>query len=156
MRKIEVGNVYKHFKNKYYIVIDIVNDCESNNDDEYKKIVIYKALYGEFLTWARPYEMFASEVDREKYPDVKQKYRFEEVKMENEKLQTLQNHINEYNKLIQSETIDLSKSLLKKKYWKKNCHNMRLIVNYVNSLNNLCWRIVIVTQKVVVRLLFML
>ena len=46
MRKIEVGKVYKNFKNKYYLVIDIVNDCESNNDAEYKKIVIYKALYG--------------------------------------------------------------------------------------------------------------
>ena len=79
MRKIEIGKVYKHFKNKHYIVIDIVNDCESNNEDEYRKIVIYKALYGEYLTWARSYEMFASEVDHEKYPDVKQKYRFEEV-----------------------------------------------------------------------------
>ena len=77
MREIKVGNVYKHFKNKYCIVLDIVNDCESNNDDEYKKIIIYKALYGEFLTWARPYEMFASEVDHVKYPDIKQKYRFE-------------------------------------------------------------------------------
>jgi hypothetical protein len=79
MRKIEIGRVYRHFKNKYYVVIDIVNDCESNNEAEYRKIVIYKALYGKYLTWARPYEMFASEVDREKYPEVKQKYRFEEV-----------------------------------------------------------------------------
>ena len=36
MREIKIGNVYKHFKNKYYIVTDIVNDCESNNDVEYK------------------------------------------------------------------------------------------------------------------------
>lgn len=79
MREIKIGHVYKHFKNKYYLVVDIVNDCESNNDDEYKKIIIYRALYGEYLTWARPYAMFASEVDREKYPDVKQQYRFEEV-----------------------------------------------------------------------------
>lgn len=79
MRKIEIGKVYKHFKNKYYVVIDIVNDCESNNEAEYRKIVIYKALYGEYLTWARPYDMFNSEVDHEKYPDIKQKYRFEEI-----------------------------------------------------------------------------
>lgn len=84
MRKIEVGRVYRHFKNKYYVVVDIVNDCESNNEPEYRKIVIYKALYGEHLTWARPYEMFASEVDHEKYPDVQQKYRFEEVDIEDE------------------------------------------------------------------------
>jgi hypothetical protein len=79
MRKIEIGRIYRHFKNKHYIVIDIVNDCESNNEAEYSKIVIYKALYGEHLTWARSYEAFASEVDHEKYPEVEQKYRFEEV-----------------------------------------------------------------------------
>lgn len=50
MREIKVGSIYKHFKNKYYIVLDIVNDCESNNEKEYRKIVIYKALYGENLT----------------------------------------------------------------------------------------------------------
>jgi hypothetical protein len=60
-------------------VIDIVYDSESNNDEELKKIVIYEALYGEHLRWARPYDMFASKVNKEKYPDVKQIYRFEEV-----------------------------------------------------------------------------
>jgi len=80
MRKIEVGKIYRHFKGALYQVIDIVNDSESNNDVEYKKVVIYRALYGEHLKWARPYEMFASEVDHEKYPEVTQKYRFEEYK----------------------------------------------------------------------------
>lgn len=108
MREIKIGNVYKPFKNKYYIVTDIVNDCESNNDAVYKKIIIYKALYGEFLTWARPYEMFASEVDHEKYPDIKQKYRFEEVNLESEKLSLLQKHIQEYNELVQSKSKEIS------------------------------------------------
>lgn len=80
MRKIEVGKIYRHFKGALYQVTDIVNDSESNNDAEYKKVVIYRALYGERLKWARPYEMFASEVDHEKYPDITQKYRFEEYK----------------------------------------------------------------------------
>ena len=111
MREIKVGNVYKHFKNKYYIVLDIVNDCESNNDDEYKKIIIYKALYGEFLTWARPYEMFASEVDHDKYPDIKQKYRFEEVKIEDDKLSLLQKHIQEHNEIINYNAKELSKCI---------------------------------------------
>lgn len=111
MREIKVGNVYKHFKNKYYIVLDIVNDCESNNDDEYKKIIIYKALYGEFLTWARPYEMFASEVDHDKYPDIKQKYRFEEVKIENDKLSLLQKHIQDHNEIVNSKAKELSKCI---------------------------------------------
>ena len=93
-RKIKIGSVYKHFKNKYYIVIDIVNDCESNNDIQYKQIVIYKALYGEYLTWARPYEMFNSEVDHVKYPDVKQKYRFEEVDINKDQTEML---INKYH-----------------------------------------------------------
>lgn len=79
MREIKIGKLYKHFKGKLYIVLDIVNDSESNNDDEYKKIVIYQALYGDNLKWARPYNMFNSEVDHEKYPEVEQKYRFEEV-----------------------------------------------------------------------------
>ena len=108
MREIKIGNVYKHFKNKYYIVLDIVIDSESNNDDEYKKIIIYKALYGEFLTWARPYEMFVSEVDHDKYPDVLQKYRFEEVKIEDDKLNILQKNIHEYNKNINLNIIELS------------------------------------------------
>ena len=77
MREIKIGKIYKHFKGKLYQVLDIVNDSESNNDAEYKKIVIYRALYGEHLTWARPYDMFMSEVDREKYPNIKQQYRFE-------------------------------------------------------------------------------
>lgn len=79
MREIKIGKIYKHFKGKLYIVLDIVNDSESNNDIEYKKVVIYQALYGDGIKWARPYDMFNSEVDHEKYPEVKQKYRFEEV-----------------------------------------------------------------------------
>lgn len=78
-RKIEIGKTYRHFKNKLYKVIDIVYDSESNNDKEYKKVVIYQALYGDNLKWARPYDMFNSLVDKEKYPDVEQVYRFEEV-----------------------------------------------------------------------------
>ncbi len=78
-RVIQIGKKYKHFKGKMYKVLDIVYDSESNSDDEYKKVVIYQALYGDKLKWARPYDMFNSEVDHIKYPDVKQKYRFEEV-----------------------------------------------------------------------------
>ena len=79
MREIKIGKKYKHFKGNLYKVIDIVNDSESNNDLEFKKVVIYQALYGDNLKWARPYDMFNSEVDHNKYPDIEQKYRFEEV-----------------------------------------------------------------------------
>lgn len=114
MREIKIGSVYKHFKNKNYLILDIVNDCESNNDIEYKKIVIYKALYGDFLTWARPLEMFASEVDREKYPEVNQKYRFEEVDIEDEDLKNIRKYIDDYKEKINVEFSNLEKILEKK------------------------------------------
>ena len=73
------NRVYKHFKGNLYKVIDIVNDCESIGKD-IKKVVIYQALYGEGEKWARKLDDFSSLVDSEKYPEVSQKYRFEEVK----------------------------------------------------------------------------
>ena len=79
MREIEIGKTYRHFKGNLYKVIDIVYDSESNNDEKLKKVVIYQALDGEHLKWSRPYDMFASKVDKEKYPDVKQAYRFEKI-----------------------------------------------------------------------------
>lgn len=74
MREVEIGKIYKHFKGHVYKVIDIVFDAE----DYPNKMVVYENIdSGD--KWARPYDMFNSEVDHEKYPDVKQKYRFEEV-----------------------------------------------------------------------------
>lgn len=78
MREIKVGQKYRHFKDKLCEVIAIAYDSESNSDD-LKKLVVYQALYGDKLIWVRDYDMFASKVDKEKYPDVKQEYRFEEV-----------------------------------------------------------------------------
>ncbi|NFA42954.1 DUF1653 domain-containing protein [Clostridium botulinum] len=71
MREFKTG-IYRHFKGREYEVIDIAIHSETR-----EKFVVYKALYGDFKTFIRPYDMFMSKVDKEKYPDIKQKYRFE-------------------------------------------------------------------------------
>lgn len=72
-RIIKVGNIYRHFKGHIYKVINIAIDSET-----LKKVVVYQNVDNDEV-WVRDYDMFNSLVDRDKYPDVEQEYRFEEV-----------------------------------------------------------------------------
>lgn len=72
MREVQIGRVYRHFKGDHYLVEGVAKDSE--NGEPY---VIYRKLYGDGGLWIRPLEMFLSRVDREKYPEVGQEYRFE-------------------------------------------------------------------------------
>lgn len=64
---------YRHFKGKLYDVLHVAEHTETG-----EKMVVYQRC-GEEKIYVRPYDMFASEVDHEKYPDVEQTYRFERV-----------------------------------------------------------------------------
>ena len=77
MREIKLNTIYRHFKGDNYLVINIVIDSETG-----KEMVLYKGLYGDLPCYVRPLDMFLSEVDHDKYPDIKQKYRFEEINIE--------------------------------------------------------------------------
>jgi hypothetical protein len=88
MRKFNPGDIVKHFKREQYNLTELHKNPNmycymfrriATHTETGEKLVIYDALYPPFETYARPYDMFMSEVDREKYPDIKQKYRLEKV-----------------------------------------------------------------------------
>ena len=85
MNELKIKGIYKHFKGDYYLVEDVAKDSETQ-----EKVVVYRRLYGDNGLWIRPKKMFLSEVDHEKYPNVKQKYRFE--------LQNIESVASKFNK----------------------------------------------------------
>ena len=72
MQELQIGRVYRHFKGDYYLVEGLAHDSETG-----EPMVIYRKLYGDGGLWVRPLAIFLSRVDKEKYPDAGQEYRFE-------------------------------------------------------------------------------
>lgn len=72
MREVKVNRVYRHFKGDHYLVVDVARHSETG--EEY---VVYRKPYGDGGLWVRPLSMFLEPVDKKKYPDAKQEYRFE-------------------------------------------------------------------------------
>ena len=84
MREFALGNIIQHFKREtvdqnsmqyLYEFIGVATHSETRD-----RVVVYRALYGDKGLFVRPYEMFMEEVDHEKYPEIRQKYRFEKIR----------------------------------------------------------------------------
>jgi len=72
-RQVKINKLYRHFKGGIYRVISIAKDSETE-----KEVVVYRNNTTN-ETWVRPLDMFLDKVDKEKYPDVTQEYRFEQI-----------------------------------------------------------------------------
>ena len=77
MQEPKLKHVYRHFKGDYYLLEDIA--CHSETGEKY---AVYRKLYGDGSLWIRPKAMFLEKLPRDKYPDAKQKYRFEPLEIE--------------------------------------------------------------------------
>lgn len=74
------GKVFRHFKGDYYLLIDFVMHSETQ-----ESMVLYKALYGDYGLFVRPYKMFVEKVPEGKENPMEQTYRFEEIQIESVK-----------------------------------------------------------------------
>ena len=73
-KTVNAGEFYKHFKGQLYQVRALAENSEDNTP-----MVVYQAMYAPFKIWVRPLSMFLEKLDKEKYPDAAQEYRFERI-----------------------------------------------------------------------------
>lgn len=105
--------IYKHFKGNLYQIITLAKDSEDG-----KSMVVYQALYGEYTVYVRPLDMFVSKVDKVKYPEVDQEYRFE--------LQTPGNVIKEEQEQPKKEAEEITLDPLVWEFLDADSHEQRL------------------------------
>lgn len=74
-RDFKPGDTVQHFKGGFYKIVAIGTNTETE-----EKMFVYQSLKDQRV-WIRPYDMFISKVDREKYPNVYQPYRLIKVKI---------------------------------------------------------------------------
>lgn len=72
MEDVKINGIYKHFKGSLYRVTATAKDSENLKD-----MVVYEGLYEDHPMWVRPKENFLEKVDKNKYPEASQEYRFE-------------------------------------------------------------------------------
>lgn len=75
-REIKIHGIYKHFKGDYYLVEELAKDCDTLED-----LVIYRKLYDDGALWVRKKSEFIDKVDKEKYPNITQEYKFELIEI---------------------------------------------------------------------------
>lgn len=114
MRRPKAGDVYRHFKNNLYEVIATAIHSETEEE-----MVVYKQKYGEEKIYVRPLDMFLSEVDHEKYPDINQKYRFELVEKQESENGTFEENNQEENVKAEDKNDFLMRFLDAKDYREK-------------------------------------
>lgn len=81
MNELKINRIYKHFKGNLYLVVDVAINSETDEE-----MVVYRALYGDNKLYVRNKDMFLSEVDHKKYPNITTKYRFTLYEIEKEGL----------------------------------------------------------------------